>query len=1360
VKIRVTPLIHFFLLTIFLSCQQEAEVDNIQIGQLSITSGSSYDFGYTPLDLEKTTTLTLKNTGNYPIKEIIAPVFNKGSPFDYKGGEGYPGFGGTCAQSLPTESECTVVVSFLPTASKQWGHTMDFQFLNGIDKSTITFQLQGTSGLKPVIEFLEDEDKDFGILESFDTKIKTFKIKNTGKLPILSMSFSLTQIGDIKYFGGSFPGNGGNCGSTLGPGKICTFVLEFSPTTDQSHSSTIQIDYHDFTDTISTSANFTGLSLEVIGKLFFVGTLSEDFGQTVQTTEVIRTIYIKNEGYAKATNISFNFSDPDFTIKDNRCPPEIDQAVQCEIDIAYSPVSLGAITGSVEISYNNSKVVTTSPSIDLTGTGLAVASFTLEDNLVASTPINSYHFGNKGQNSKSLFTLKIINEGGVYARINSIDGLTAPYQVLNTSCGATLSIANSCTVEIEYSPTTLTTHNDSLNISYNNGASDVVTSLSLSGVAQSRAVLAFDGLNIFTPEVHLGQKAIGGSFTSLISIKNIGVQSATNITLPTLSAPLSYTGGGNCPAPPFTLNSGASCQQEITYTPSSIENNVETTHDFNYFDSIDAQSLTLTITKSADTVAKIIYSLDSDTDLVEQDFGKVSNGNTKILSVTLSNTGGFSASNLNYVFSNADFSFNDDWPTTGPKGEVGDCPEDGSSFSGGLTCVVYIKYTPSSLGAVTESLTISYNNELIDTNYSLVLKGEGANIAHLDYTPNDSLSSILMDDAAFPGGSSSQTITLTNNGQASATSLSISNIVGSFSTGGATDCGPTLVSGASCTLELDFTPSNIGLVGSIPRINYHNADKSISDALTVEAKGVSPALYKIVFPVVTPYDFEDAEVNKTKTLNITLQNSGGHQASFNSITVTNPIFSIITNGCSGIINSLGTCSLQLGLTPGDPQIGQTVISDVTVNYTDGVLSKDFTFSVTGDGTPPKSTHGGWVSINANGNTVNVSSLSYNDKAVTLSWADMTPTQAYPIDSYNIYRKLPEAEEFDITTPLATGVSSATKTYTDSSVEMGQRYIYQVLPVISGGVSLVDDNYASVEVFVPPQNRSFIHRRIANKHICLAMGKALNKDEFNNCSYLGPAKDENDKFDIGNHLLYDRYELGVNGHPNPGQLPKTTFSQTALDIQCKTNSLLIDDVFVDMRVPSRMEYNIASAWPPSTDIDVVENGFIHENTCNTSAANVEDVGNNSSCISHFGIYNLVGNSWEFTSDRLSNAAGVTTDESKLYPENDHMDTLDFSTIATSSVDTTDCTSVVLGHPVPKVSGSCPEGSKVSSALGIVEDNFWNPSSFSASFAVPLVGGSYENATFAGRYTTAWVPTSYPGGGRCVYSLPTGEKFPAP
>jgi hypothetical protein len=143
---------------------------------------------------------------------------------------------------------------------------------------------------------------------------------------------------------------------------------------------------------------------------------------------------------------------------------------------------------------------------------------------------------------------------------------------------------------------------------------------------------------------------------------------------------------------------------------------------------------------------------------------------------------------------------------------------------------------------------------------------------------------------------------------------------------------------------------------------------------------------------------------------------------------------------------------------------------------------------------------------------------------------MTSTSA-TATSYTLYRSTTSGGE-NYTSPLATGISATTLTYTDSSVSPNTTYYYVVRPVVGSTIQVPTATAdAEIKIMVPPTNMSLVHRWIANWEMCSnLMGRTIDRANNYRCAYVGPGNDGSGHYDLGHNQFWDTYEVGCNYTP--------------------------------------------------------------------------------------------------------------------------------------------------------------------------------------------------------------------------------------
>src|SRR5690606_10901406 len=100
-------------------------------------------------------------------------------------------------------------------------------------------------GVSPASLSLSDSPTyDFGPVATGDSAEKTITVTNGGTFDASAVSGS-GLAAPFSFKGGTYPGTGGTCGSTLTGGSSCNVVVVFAPVTIGNLSDTLDIPYYD-----------------------------------------------------------------------------------------------------------------------------------------------------------------------------------------------------------------------------------------------------------------------------------------------------------------------------------------------------------------------------------------------------------------------------------------------------------------------------------------------------------------------------------------------------------------------------------------------------------------------------------------------------------------------------------------------------------------------------------------------------------------------------------------------------------------------------------------------------------------------------------------------------------------------------------------------------------------------------------------------------------------------------------------------------------------------------------------------------------------------------------------------------------
>lgn len=152
-----------------------------------------------------------------------------------------------------------------------------------------------------------------------------------------------------------------------------------------------------------------------------------------------------------------------------------------------------------------------------------------------------------------------------------------------------------------------------------------------------------------------------------------------------------------------------------------------------------------------------------------------------------------------------------------------------------------------------------------------------------------------------------------------------------------------------------------------------------------------------------------------------------------------------------------------------------------------------------------------------------------------SWEEVTHGNLITSVSYS-YRKrsnvAPVSERMAFFTDY-----SVKHLYDLKDVARARIYLYKVVPVYKGKElqSSYSDGHNIIRVTLPPPNMALVHRRMANRTLCMELGKNIETDNNYVCEYNGlgarqrgvPWQVGSTVIDQGGDLLVDRFELGCN-----------------------------------------------------------------------------------------------------------------------------------------------------------------------------------------------------------------------------------------
>ena len=676
---------------------------------LSIANGVAYNFGSKVINTATDKTFFVNNSGSGAATAISGSALV--APFMYKGGS-YPGTGGDCGAVLAAAATCSIVITYIPTTITTHNGVIMVNYHNGISAQTAQVNISGTGVAVPtaVLTISDGVTYNYGSRSINTSTDKIFTISNIGTAQASAMS-GIGLVAPFAFKGGSYPGTGGNCGTTLVASGSCTIVVTYTPTTIAVHSGTITINYHNGVSAQTVQRNITGTGIAVqTATLTISDGATYNYGSRTINTSTDKIFTITNSGAVSSTVMSgsglvapFIFKGGSYPGTGGTCGATLAASGTCTFVVTYTPTTVAVHSGTITINYNNGVSAQTAQR-NITGTGLAIPAATL---VISDGPI--YNYGSRTLNTSTDKIFTISNTGAVSATAMIGSGLTAPYAFkggsypgTGGSCSANLVASGACTIVVTYTPTTVAVHGGTITINYNDGVTAQTSQRSVTGtgVAAPNAILTIsDGATY-----NYGSRTINTSTDKVFTITNSGAVSATVMNGSGLVAPFtfkdgSYPGtGGTCGV---TLAASGTCTFVVTYTPTTVAVHSGTIT-INYNNGVSAQTALRNVTGTGMAVPIAILTI---SDGPTYDFGSQELDSVTDKVFTVSNSGPGAASAISATSLLSPFTFKgDSYPGTG-----GNC---GVTLAAAASCTIVVTYIPTSENTHTDTININYNNSV------------------------------------------------------------------------------------------------------------------------------------------------------------------------------------------------------------------------------------------------------------------------------------------------------------------------------------------------------------------------------------------------------------------------------------------------------------------------------------------------------------------------------------------------------------------------------------------------------------------------------------------------------------------------
>jgi centrosomal CEP192-like protein/uncharacterized protein DUF5719 len=253
-----------------------------------------------------------------------------------------------CGTSLPASGNCTITVTFTPTAPGT--RTGELSVSDSAPGSPQTASLSGT-GTQPQVS-LSPSSLSFGNQHVGTTSAaQNLTLTNSGN-EALAIS-SITASGDF--------GQTNTCGVSLAANSSCTISVSFTPTASGSRSGTVAVSDNAPGSPQTASLSGTGTQPQVI-----LSPSSLSFSdQDVKTTSDPQSVTLSNQGNETLVLSGISASG-DFS-QGNDCGSGVPAGGHCTIAVTFTPTSAGTRNGTLTV---NDSAPGSPQSVPLSGIGV------------------------------------------------------------------------------------------------------------------------------------------------------------------------------------------------------------------------------------------------------------------------------------------------------------------------------------------------------------------------------------------------------------------------------------------------------------------------------------------------------------------------------------------------------------------------------------------------------------------------------------------------------------------------------------------------------------------------------------------------------------------------------------------------------------------------------------------------------------------------------------------------------------------------------------------------------------------------------------------------------------------------------
>ncbi len=870
----------------------------------------------------------------------------------------------TCGGSIAPGSSCTMQAILTPSLSGS--RLGSITVTHSGNNSPTTISLQG-SGADQAYLTLAPQNLQFGNQPVNTTSNPmSFTVTNTG-----------SQAAPINSF---FVSNGlfaqtNDCPALLAKGAMCTVNVTFSP-----------ISVGAFSGYVSISASNTAFNGNYYVNLFGTGSgtgtsavsvtpADANFvDQVVGTTSSYQVIYMYNVGSAPIQTSASTVTG-DFVLQGDACGSLVQPGSYCYALIDFKPTAAGTRTGT--LTFNNSFANQT---VNLTGNGinptpgLSISPMTMQfsDQVVGTT--SPYQL------------IQVMNVGNSSIDITRQFTNTADFHVYYNGCFTTLAPLSSCSIYVQFTPTTSGTRTDSVTLIDDAPGSPQSIALSGNGLNPTESVY-------ITPQTSAFNQTVVGTQSNgeYVYIYNPG-NTAVTVSSVSSDSPEFVVAANGCTSIPAQ----SYCYVYMYFKPTSVGSKSATV---SFVDSAPGSPHQAVFTGESIASTQSVIPMPGVMNFGDQVIGT----NSQQQAIYIYNTGTTNVSVSN-VAASGDFIL-----------AYNGC----STIYAGSYCQVNAQFAPTTSGLRTGTITL-YDNAP-GAPHAVQLTGNGLT-ADAEMVPSPSSLGFL--NQVVGTTSNIQAITFYNTGNAAVTVTSVT-ASGDFSLN-YNGCSSSVAPGSSCLIYVQFTPSAPGTrTGSVTMV-----DSAPGSPHGASLTGVGLAASKTLSFSANSIDFGNVATSTTSPAQgVWMYNSGTQNVVISSVV---PSAGFNASGCVTTLSPNSSCQISTSFAPSTTGAGSG-----TITITDDATGSPHVINLTGNGvsgTPAisLSPNGSAFQPRLVGTTSSANGITFlNRSGATVLVSGVVASGDFAISNNNCtsVANNSSCSVSVTTTPTASGARSGTLTFT-------------------------------------------------------------------------------------------------------------------------------------------------------------------------------------------------------------------------------------------------------------------------------------------------------------------------------------------